>query len=52
MTAHDDRLYLVHIQERLERSVREPDAREIQYGVYYTQKKPLTSAALEGLPGI
>jgi len=28
------------------------DTREKQYGVYYTQKKPLTSAALEGLPGI
>jgi hypothetical protein len=28
------------------------DTRTAQYGVYYTQKKPLTIAALEGLPGI
>ena len=28
------------------------DTRTAQYGVYYTQKKPLTLAALEGLPGI
>jgi len=28
------------------------DTREAQYGVYYTQKKPLTIAALEDLPGI
>ena len=28
------------------------DTRTAQYGVYYTQKKPLTVAALEGLPGI
>jgi len=28
------------------------DTREAQYGVYYTQKKPLRAAALEGLPGI
>jgi hypothetical protein len=27
------------------------DTRTAQYGVYYTQKKPLTLAALEGLPG-
>jgi hypothetical protein len=28
------------------------DTRDARYGVYYTQKKPLKSAALEGLPGI
>ena len=28
------------------------DTRERQYGVYYTQRKPLNRAALEGLPGI
>jgi len=28
------------------------DTREKQYGVYYTQKKPLSLAALKGLPGI
>jgi hypothetical protein len=28
------------------------DTRAAQYGVYYTQKKPLTLAALEELPGI
>jgi len=27
------------------------DTRSAQYGVYHTQKKPLTLAALEGLPG-
>ena len=27
------------------------DTHTAQYGVYYTQKKPLTLAALEGLPG-
>ncbi len=27
------------------------DTRSAQYGVYFTQKKPLTLAALEGLPG-
>ena len=28
------------------------DRREAPYGAYYTRKKPLTSAALEDLPGI
>ncbi len=28
------------------------DTRQARYGVYYSQKKPLTLAALEGLPGI
>ncbi len=28
------------------------DAREAKYGVYYSQKKPLTLAALENVPGI
>ncbi len=33
--------------------VRDPDdRRDAQYGVYYTQKKPLTLAAFENLPGI
>ena len=28
------------------------DTRQARYGVYYSQKKPLTLAALEDLPGI
>ena len=28
------------------------DTRQARYGVYYTKKKPLTLAAIEGLPGI
>ena len=28
------------------------DTRGKMYGIYYTQKKPLTSAAFKGLPGI
>ena len=28
------------------------DTRQAIYGVYYTQKKPLTIAAFDGLPGI
>jgi hypothetical protein len=28
------------------------DTRKAQYGVYYTQKKPLNAAALEKLPQI
>jgi hypothetical protein len=28
------------------------DTRQAQYGVYYTQKRPLTLAALESEPGI
>ena len=28
------------------------DTREAEYGKYYTQKKPLTLAALKNLPGI
>ena len=28
------------------------DIREAKYGCYYSQKKPLTLAAIEGLPGI
>ena len=28
------------------------DTRQARYGVYYTQKKPLRTAALRDLPGI
>ena len=28
------------------------DTRQTRYGAYYTQRKPLSLAALKGLPGI